>query len=393
MTIERADFDAIAHADLEELVNAQVPEGIRLEFKQELYGKNDAAKRELLKDVSSFANSHGGHLLLGIRAQNGVAAELAGVECSDPDAELQHMEQVIRSGIEPALLGIRLKTVSLDSGRNIFILRIPRSWRPPHRVVAKGLNRFHVRNSAGVHEPGVEELRALFNQSSSALEHARRFRDQRIAAVCSKENADPLTRSRLFLHLVPVAASSGMFSLDLEAAHAQQMRFRPLDNMGMSPRFNYDGFVNEGDAGKYTQLFRDGCLEAVLGGIVKEDRQLPLHIPGLFLESVLFGALPPYLDGLRKLGVPPPLFIMVSLSGVRDAHYIVRNNRVGGWGPGLPEDVLRLPEGFLEDYGETVDYHRAVRPAFDALWNAIGYPRSQFFDEDGLWIGEKGGGY
>ena len=62
MSIEKTDFDSIEERDLQELVDAQVPEGLRLEFKFTNYGKSDSEKRELLKDVSALANSHGGHL-------------------------------------------------------------------------------------------------------------------------------------------------------------------------------------------------------------------------------------------------------------------------------------------------------------------------------------------
>ena len=60
MSIEKADFDAIDEEDLNELIEAQVPEGLRIEYKQREYGKSDSDKKELLKDISAFANSQGG---------------------------------------------------------------------------------------------------------------------------------------------------------------------------------------------------------------------------------------------------------------------------------------------------------------------------------------------
>lgn len=392
MTIERGEFDALSLADLEELVAAQVPEGLRLEYKRELYGNSDSDKREFLKDVTALANSHGGHLLLGIEESGGVAAQIAGVECADTDSEILRMEQIVRSGVEPAISGIRIKTIVAEQNRNVFVLRIPRSWHPPHRVVAKGLNRFYIRHSAGVHEPSIEELRVLFTQSSTALEQARRFRDERIATVCAGEGSRPLVAGgRLFIHIVPTAASSGMVSLDIEAIHANHVAFRPLGSMGMSPRFNYHGFINErgGDENNgYTQIFRNGCLEATMGGIVRE-RDGRRGIPGQSIEGYIFEVLSPYICGLRDVGVPPPLIVMFTLEGVGGAHYHVRRNTWGDYEPPLPDETLRLPEGFLEDYGEDVDHHRAARPAFDALWNAIGYSESQFFNDDGLWVGER----
>ena len=392
MTIERGDFDAITIADLEELVAAQVPEGLRLEYKRELYGDSDKSKREFLKDITAFANSHGGHLILGIEERGGGAAQITGVECQDTDAEILRMEQILHGGIEPIISGIRIKAVSLEENRNVFILRIPKSWHPPHRVVARGSNRFYVRHSAGVHEPSIEELRALFTQSSTALEQARRFRDERVAVVCAGEGDRPLVAGgRLFLHIFPTAASSGMVNLDIEAVHASHMSFRPIGSAGMNPGYNYHGFINErgGDNNNgYTQIFRNGCLEATIGGITREHEGV-LHISGGYYEQYIFEVYSPYICGLRDVGVPPPLIIMFTLEGVGGALYHVRRNPYEDYEPPLPDEIMHLPECFLEDYGDVLDHHRVVRPAFDALWNAIGYSGSQNFNDEGLWVGEQ----
>jgi hypothetical protein len=80
---------------------------------------------------------------------------------------------------------------------------------------------------------------------------------------------------------------------------------------------------------------------------------------------------------------------MFTLEGVKGARYVVISDPWGEYEPPLPDNILFLPECVLEDYGTALEYHKAVRPAFDALWNAIGYSRSQFFNEDGLWVGKK----
>lgn len=49
---------------------------------------------------------------------------------------------------------------------------------------------------------------------------------------------------------------------------------------------------------------------------------------------------------------------------------------------------MLLPDCFIGNYGKKHEYHIAVKPAFDALWNAAGYSGSQFFNEDGEWIGK-----
>lgn len=393
MSIEKADFDSIEEKDIEELVDAQVPEGLRLDFKLTNYGKSDSDKRELLKDVSALANSHGGHLVLGIKETEGVATNIVGVDI-DADAEILRMEQILRNAMEPPISGIRMRSISLEKGRKVLLLRIPRSWNPPHRVTAQGTNRFYLRHSAGVHEPSVEELRTLFNQSATALENARQFRNIRISTVTNGEGHRPLVNEgRLFIHIVPTAAFSGMVHLDLEKIHEKHNAFWPIAASGQTLRFNFHGFINErgGDQNHgYTQIFRNGSLEATKAGIVRK-RENRVFIPGLALERDIFERLSTYIDGLRDIGVPPPLIIMFTLEGVKGADYAVMENVWGEYESPLADEILFLPECVLEDYGTALEYHKTVRPAFDTLWNAIGYSKSQFFDEKGSWVGKRGG--
>jgi hypothetical protein len=46
-------------------------------------------------------------------------------------------------------------------------------------------------------------------------------------------------------------------------------------------------------------------------------------------------------------------------------------------------EVLELPPVVIEDFASPADYHRALRPAFDALWNAGGELRCGYFTENG----------
>jgi hypothetical protein len=104
------------------------------------------------------------------------------------------------------------------------------------------------------------------------------------------------------------------------------------------------------------------------------------------LENQIFASLSSCIFGLRDIGVPPPLILMFTLTGVKGASYEVRHDIFGDGSPPFSEDDLTLPECVLEDYGTEIDHHRAVRPAFDALWNAIGRPQAAFFNADGRWV-------
>ena len=52
--------------DLQILKDNQVQERDTIEYKRDMYGSSDDDKREMLKDIISMANHHGGYLLIGI---------------------------------------------------------------------------------------------------------------------------------------------------------------------------------------------------------------------------------------------------------------------------------------------------------------------------------------
>jgi hypothetical protein len=59
-------LDAIAESDIQSLVDNKVAEAKIIEYKSVLPGASDGDKREFLSDVSSFANTIGGHLIYGV---------------------------------------------------------------------------------------------------------------------------------------------------------------------------------------------------------------------------------------------------------------------------------------------------------------------------------------
>lgn len=392
MPIDRTDFDNLVEADLIELLATPVPEGLRVDYKRDLYGGSDADKREALKDISAFANAAGGHVIIGIDEEGGIPSAMPGVVAPDPDAVVLRLDQLARTGIEPRMQGLRIRAIPLASGTYCFVVRIPKSWNVPHRVSANGSNRYWIRNSGGSHEASMDELRTLFTQSSDASQRVQEFRDLRLARITSGRGSRPLYgEGRLILHIIPLASILSSQSIDLERAHELGTTFPPIGNTGRSPRFNLDGFINErgGDANHgYTQIFRNGILEATKAAI-RRERGGRHFIPGIGLEEQVFKVLPQYLNGLRDLGVPAPVIVLLTLEGVEGAAYAVASGLFAEPEPPFEEDIVYLPECLVNEYGNADSYQRALRPAIDALWNAAGYSSAQTYDGDGRWIGNE----
>lgn len=392
MSIGRTNFDEITEGDIFALINAAVPEGLNIEYKRDQYGRSDSDVKEFLKDVSSFANSAGGHILIGVEATNGCAGSTAPLTLADVDGEVLRLDNLIRDGIEPRISGVRIKPVPASAGGVVLVIRVPKSWNPPHRVSARNTNRIYVRNSAGVHEASIEELRALFNLSATGMERARSFRSERLLKVEADEGPLVLARDLglLFLHVIPLNAFASSIQVDLEKAYQLHASLRPMASMGYTPRYNFEGFLNHRGGEQcfgYTQLFRNGAIEATKVRIAMK-RDGHVIIPSVDFDRHILEVAPGYLSALHELEVPPPLIVTMTLTGTKGAQLGVSTEQFAfDPPPPIQHSVLELPEIVIDDYGTERDYQKALRPAFDALWNTAGFARSQHFDQNDVWVG------
>lgn len=388
MSLDRFDFDAISDTDIGGLVASSVAESSRLEFKRQPYGVSDGDRREFLKDVTAFANAAGGHLVIGIDAKDGIASDVIPLPLTVGGSEIDRMENLLRDGVEPRISGVRIRGVPVVGGL-VLVLRVPRSWNQPHRVSHGRANRFYIRNSGGVHETSVEELRRLFAGGSTMMERIRGLRRERRHLVAQGEGPILMEEggSRLLLHLIPLAALSESLAIEISAAQQLQCEFSPLGAKSFGSRFNFEGFLvhRHGDACHgYTQIFRTGMVEATKGRIVVQREGAIRVIPARKFCDDLMVCLPKYLDGLRKLDIPPPIVVMLSLEGIRGS-ILVTNNDWALKSEEISADTLELPPVVIEDYGSSAGYQRAMRPIFDALWNAGGHARCNYFTVDGAW--------
>lgn len=390
MSIGRLNFDDINEGDIKSLITTGIAEGPLIDFKEASYGRTDNDVREFLKDVSAFANTSGGHLLIGVKEVEGVASEIVPLTLADPDAEILRLENLLRDGLEPRIVGARIRWVSVPGG-GVIVVRVPRSWQPPHRVSIRNTNRFYVRNSGGVHEASVHELRTMFSAGSTAMEQCLRFRHERLAKVEAGEAPVALAadNGRTYIHIVPLAASGGLGEVSLEDCERDlNSLIPPRSGSGFNITFNFEGLVAYCGGDQcfgYVQQFRNGCIEAVQSGAVMERHGKKI-IPAVDFSNFIFGKLPLYLNGLKRRDVVPPLIAMVTLTGVERAALGVH----ASWGFMEPQlirhSVLELPPTIIEDYGSTEHYQKLLRPAFDALWNAGGYPRCTYYREDGSFV-------
>ena len=391
-------IDQIEVDDLQGLVENGVREGKSMEYKQQLPGATDADKKEFLADISSFANASGGTVVFGViegRDANGKASgvpeSIAGLANVNADTEVRRLEQMIRDGLEPRIPGIGLKAIDGFPDGPVIVIQIPQSWAAPHMVAFKSSPRFFSRTSAGKSPLNVPEIRAAFIQSESLPQRIREFRSERLGLISAGETPVALYENApvIILHLIPISAFLNPPNLDVAGIMQSNFHFPPLGLSGFSYRLNSDGFVSFSGGrtsrdfqAAYSQLFRNGIVEGVNAELVSGNDE------GKYFQSVAFEeriiqTVRHYLDLMRRLQLESSFVVMLSLLGVQGCFMYTSPRYNFGERHSIEKRNLILPDILVNE--QPTDSASMMRPIFDMVWQACGYPRSLNYDEQGNW--------
>lgn len=395
------DLDAITELDLQRLVEVALPEKRTIEYKREFYrltlkdphvpAKDQAHQRaqcvELLKDISSFANSLGGHLLIGVEATNGIPKEVRGVEHENIDGLQLQISELAARWIEPRIQ-FNVHAVPVANTRHVIIIRVHQSMVAPHRVIyGKEPGQFYARNTAGVYSMDTSELRQAFGLSQTISETIRTFRSHRLNEVSSGRGPLMLRGiPSMMVHIVPLASFVSRMNFDAAKLRSVQQKLAPISpTVGSSPRFNLDGICvvdpSHGRSRSYVQIFRNEVIEATAGGVAaaRPGANMPddEYFSTQFVRYLL-DRLPGYCEAIRKLEIPGPAWILLSFFGMQKVWI---HGHDSDWGC-CNQDELILPDVQIEDI-ELDSADELMRPALDILWNSAGFERCFRYNSSG----------
>jgi hypothetical protein len=106
-------------------------------------------------------------------------------------------------------------------------------------------------------------------------------------------------------------------------------------------------------------------------------------IPSIAYEKQVFSYLPRCSQYLRELGCSAPVAVALSLTKTRGLEMSVDRLDLEHGYP-IDSDTIILPETLVEDLSMPIG--RILKPLFDLVWNACGFPSSRNFDSEGNWI-------
>lgn len=392
MTLAIIPLAQIVERHLQALIDDEVREGRHIDYKRETYGGSDEARAEFLADISSFANSGGGDIVIGMDEKDGLPNALLGLDTSlDLDAETLRLEQIARAGLQPRIAGLAFHPVTFASGSRALVIRVPRSYDPPHRIIFKGRNRFWMRSSAGKYEPDVGELRVLFNVVPHLSEKIREFRAGRIGQIVAGETPVPLKAlpGRIIVHAIPFASVGSAESIGIEAIMHQPSAWMPWGSSGLNYRVNFDGvvfFPGGDDAVRaYVQVMRTGMVESVATDLVRDQTDRGKFVPLVGVVIKLLENVTRIAGGLRDMGVTSPLAVSVTMTDVRGATFRFSNSFFD-IDPPLPvtRDTLTFVEGVIADGEKRRDRIAvALKPIFDQMYQTGGGTACDLFDAEG----------
>lgn len=394
MALTHIPLDTITEDHLSRLIATGAAESHHIEYKRETYGGNDDARREFLADISSFANSLGGDLIIGIAASKGVPTEFCPFP-GDAAAEVLRLEQMARAGLSPSIANLRPIAVPLSQGGHVIVLRIPKSYNPPHRVIFKNSGRFWARSSAGKFEPNVEELRRIFLEFPLIGDRVRSFRAERVAKIAAGEApVGLLGGGNLILHVVPFSALDLSGTLPLEEVSRNVHSFPPFDLPRASGfKFTFDGLLTVSNADRiskpqrsYVQVSRAGIVEAVASSLVRGVNNDMIVLP--IIETKVVKSARTYTASLQSFGIEPPFAVAVTLVNVKGFRFL-QEYMEDSFMEDIPRAMLDRDEfHFVEAVFETVpvgyqDCASQLRATLDHMANAAGLPTSKHFDSNG----------
>jgi hypothetical protein len=247
--------------------------------------------------------------------------------------------------------------------------------------------KFYARNSNGKYSMDVDQLRVAFTWGSAISQQTRRFQADRISAILEQALPVPVAGDCLFvLQVLPYSSFADGEFVDLSGIDRDETILRLFPSAASRLKFGLDGvnFYPANGSSRCLTVFRDGRVELLERVPVNQSRYAA--IVELDLERNVINYLSQMQAIQQRLGVNPPLAIFLSFLNARSRNLNITDvpNR---WGNGheIEEHPLLIPGVRTDSFD--ADGTQILRPVFDGLWLAAGWPRSMNYNDAGERVG------
>lgn len=389
------ELDEITGKDITDLITNQVRENLNLEYKEMMYGSGDEETREKLRDITSMANAHGGHILIGVKedGQNeGIPITCEGIE--DAEAASARITSSCLSNIDERIPGLQIHPVPLSNGKHIIVIRIPKSPRAPHMITFKGLYQFWKRHDRQKSRMSVDEIKEACNATEQLMARTEEFVKHRKTEVNQRI---PFKRPFYYLTATPYFIRDEVLdiydpkirSIITDPADQRIHGFNVMCDDHANPTLH--GLISEIPGIRSLEIFRNGHCELIVRiekGTFwdKAVERYPILNPMALVEYVV-SFVRFYKHVLEFLNIIEPVIVSVSLFNILEfglydsPNQVLQSDNVDGVrGPKIwREPNLEISPKQVISF-EFPD--KVAREFTDRIWNAFGYEKSPYFDSN-----------
>ena len=377
-------------------------ENIRLDYKGDLSksgGSKGEWKDELRKDVTAFANTAGGTLIIGVHEKNKSPTAFPGVKFfagKTADKIEQEVGNALTARVEPRIPGLRIRAIPVsDTDHHFVVIQVPgRSWAAPHWVEleeiagqARGISMWH-RIGTTNRVMGYGEAERAFRDRFLGQRALEGFRQERVADLAGGTSVLGNLPPAYVLHIVPYSAAENSNSPDLSelGEYPQEFSrfathwFQLTHGSYQDEFYDYYGFgclyrdhfrANETTHG-LARIYRNGAVELVEA---RQMRGFKAFNTSTVLSN-LEASMEFQLKLLESLDVPGPYEVFLSLVHVQGLEaernvfsqdtYLFPGIRVNSRGT-VREDLsaLRVHISNTAGYAKTREF--GARPTYQTL--------------------------
>ena len=177
LILSRNEVQSLDKDSLVKFLSLGMREGSQTDYKENLSGDNkNESYKEFLKDITAFANAHGGLLLLGIKEPSDDCLgknQIVGIK--DGDCLSTDLERVATTSVDPRIPGLLIKPIDISKNEHVIAIYIPPSLIRPHMVNYRNHRSFYIRHSESSVPMTTHEIRDTVLASATSEGRARKY--------------------------------------------------------------------------------------------------------------------------------------------------------------------------------------------------------------------------
>lgn len=371
--------------DVLSLIENKVPESKILDYKRELQF-DEKSKVEFIYDVSSFYNTEGGCIVVGLDEEKDEEKKGLGiprlpdtpVTVSNFDSLLLRIQDAVRQSTNPSITNLQFSSLLSLNGSHVFLIGIPKTKSLPAMVTYGNHNRFFKRKANGKYFLDTYELYETFNEINVLEKRINLFIQDRQIKVAEDIFWPDLGKlSSIILHIVPIDSFDSQIDnfSSYEVQNFLKSTLSPPGHESYSTRYCFEGFHLfqnrrfgvDGEIIPYNLLFRNGSTETFTNQPFYKQPNGTLVVSGETIIEIIKEQLEKNYLICRKFSIEPSFYISVKLNNVQNMFLTPREISLGRY---HNFNELQLPITLLSNDVSDVKYQ--VKNILDILWQSVG---------------------